>query len=108
MVKYKYDGNDAAKGSGKDLKNKTWLLSVLLVITLSTVAFLTVKYIRTVRAFNAFYQLAQETAQKIDSETERLESEIILLEDRLYTLNTELQTVTAERNELASQLYNQP
>ena len=84
------------------------LLSILLVVTLSTVALLTVKYIHTVRAFNAFYQLAQETAQKIESETERLESEILLLQDSLYTLNTELQTVTAERNELASQLNKQP
>ena len=90
------------------MKKKVFLLTILLFISLYTVAFLTVRYINTVRSFNKFYQLAQETAERIDSETAKLESEIVFLQDSLNSLSTELQTVTAERDELASQLLNQP
>ena len=90
------------------MKKKVFLLTILLFISLYTVAFLTVRYINTVRSFNKFYQLAQETAERIDSETAKLESEIIVLQDSLNSLSTELQTVTAERDELASQLLDQP
>ncbi len=90
------------------MKKKVFLLTILLFISLYTVAFLTVRYINTVRSFNKFYQLAQETAERIDSETAKLESEIVVLQDSLNSLSTELQTVTAERDELASQLLNQP
>ena len=90
------------------MKKKLFLLTILLFISLYTVAFLTVRYINTVRSFNKFYQLAQETAERIDSETAKLESEIVVLQDSLISLSTELQTVTAERDELASQLLNHP
>ena len=46
------------------VRRKVAILVALLIISLSTVTFLTVKYVHTVRLFNSFYQSARETAEK--------------------------------------------
>ena len=86
------------------LKRKLIILSILLTISLSTVAFITVKYIHTVRSFNMFYETARQTAELIDSETAGLQEEIESLEKNINSLKEDLESVTAERDELAQQL----
>jgi peptidoglycan hydrolase CwlO-like protein len=86
------------------VKRKIIILSILLTISLSTVAFVTVKYIHTVRSFNKFYETARQTAELIDSETADLQTQIEALEENINTLKEDLENVTAERDELAQQL----
>ena len=86
------------------MKRKVTILVVLLLISLSTVTFLTVKYVHTVRLFNQFYQSARETAERIDAETAELQEEISALQQNIDTLHETLENVTAERDELATRL----
>lgn len=90
------------------MKRKVTLLLVLLLVSLSTVAFLTVKYVHTVRLFNQFYETAKETASMIDSETAELQAEIISLQQNIDALNSQLDSVTAERDALALQVSASP
>lgn len=84
------------------MKRKVAILVVLLIVSLSTVTFLTVKYVHTVRLFNGFYQSARETAERIDAETAQLQEEILLLQQDIDSLHEKLENVTTERDELAS------
>ena len=86
------------------MKRKIIILSILLTISLSTVAYVTVKYIHTVRSFNIFYETARQTAELIDTETAGLQSQIEALEENINSLKENLESVTAERDELAQQL----
>ena len=86
------------------LKRKLIILSILLTISLSTVAFITVQYIHTVRSFTMFYETARQTAELIDSETAGLQEQIESLEKNINSLKEDLESVTAERDELAQQL----
>ena len=86
------------------MKRKIIILSILLTISLSTVAYVTVKYIHTVRSFNMFYETARQTAELIDTETAGLQSQIETLEENINSLKENLESVTAERDELAQQL----
>ena len=86
------------------MKRKIIILSILLTISLSTVAFVTVKYIHTVRSFNNFYETARQTAELIDTETAGLQEQIEALEANINSLKSDLESVTAERDELAQQL----
>ena len=86
------------------MKRKIIILSILLTISLSTVAYVTVKYIHTVRSFNMFYETARQTAELIDTETAGLQSQIEALEENINSLKENLESVTAERDELAHQL----
>jgi Skp family chaperone for outer membrane proteins len=88
------------------VRRKVAILVALLIISLSTVTFLTVKYVHTVRLFNSFYQSARETAEKIDAETAVLQEEITVLQQNIDYLNEQLESVTAERNVLAEKLAN--
>ena len=88
------------------VRRKVAILVALLIISLSTVTFLTVKYVHTVRLFNSFYQSARETAERIDAETAVLQEEIIVLQQNIDYLNEQLESVTAERNVLAEKLAN--
>ena len=81
------------------VRRKVAILVALLIISLSTVTFLTVKYVHTVRLFNSFYQSARETAERIDAET-------AVLQQNIDYLNEQLESVTAERNVLAEKLAN--
>ena len=90
------------------MKRKIIILSVLLAVSLSTVAFLTVKYFHTVKSFNNFYETARMTADLIDSETAELQSQIEALESNINSLKKDLEDVTAERDELAQQLSGTP
>ena len=65
------------------VRRKVAILVALLIISLSTVTFLTVKYVHTVRLFNSFYQSARETAEKIDAETAVLQEEITVLQQNI-------------------------
>ncbi len=86
------------------MKTKFLILSVLLLMSLATVAFITVKYVHTVKSFNTFYELARETSIRIDSETADLEAKINSLQADIDLLQTELYSVTQERDQLAQQL----
>ena len=86
------------------MKRKIIILSILLSISLSTVAFVTVKYIHTVRSFNHFYETARMTAELIDNETAGLQEQIEALEANINSLKSDLESITAERDELAQQL----
>ena len=86
------------------MKRKVIFLTILLSISLMTVAFITVKYVHTVRSFNEFYYIARETAAVIDEETADLERQITSMEEEINTLQNELQSVAAERDELSRQL----
>ncbi len=86
------------------VRKKVAILAVLLIISLSTVTFLTVKYVHTVRLFNQFYQSAKETAAVIDAETAELQEEITVLQQNIDILNDQLESVRAERDELAEKL----
>lgn len=86
------------------MKRKIIILSILLTISLSTVAYVTLKYIHTVRSFNLFYETARQTAELIDSETAELQTQIEALEKNISSLKEDLESVTAERDELAQQL----
>ena len=88
------------------VRRKVAILVALLIISLSTVTFLTVKYVHTVRLFNNFYQSARETAERIDAETAVLQEEITVLQQNIDYLNEQLESVTAERNVLAEKLAN--
>ncbi|MBQ1402563.1 MAG: hypothetical protein IIT86_04060 [Oscillospiraceae bacterium] len=88
------------------VRRKVAILVALLIISLSTVTFLTVKYVHTVRLFNSFYQSARETAERIDAETAVLQEEITVLQQNIDYLNEQLESVTAERNVLAEKLAN--
>ncbi len=88
------------------VRKKVAILVALLIISLSTVTFLTVKYVHTVRLFNSFYQSARETAERIDAETAVLQEEITVLQQNIDYLNEQLESVTAERNVLAEKLAN--
>ena len=88
------------------VRRKVAILVALLIISLSTVTFLTVKYVHTVRLFNSFYQSARETAKRIDAETAVLQEEITVLQQNIDYLNEQLESVTAERNVLAEKLAN--
>ena len=88
------------------VRRKVAILVALLIISLSTVTFLTVKYVHTVRLFNSFYQSARETAERIDAETAVLQEEITVLQQNINYLNEQLESVTAERNVLAEKLAN--
>ncbi len=90
------------------MKRKVTLLLVLLLVSLSTVGFLTVKYVHTVRLFNQFYETAKETAFMIDSETAELQAEIISLQQNIDALSSQLDSVTAERDALALQVSASP
>ena len=86
------------------MKRKIIILSILLAISLSTVTFITVKYIHTVRSFNEFYETARMTAELIDTETAGLQQQIEALESNISSLKKDLEDVTAQRDELAQQL----
>ena len=88
------------------VRRKVAILVALLIISLSTVTFLTVKYVHTVRLFNSFYQSARETAERIDAETAVLQEEITVLQQNIDYLNEQLESVTAERDVLAEKLAN--
>lgn len=88
------------------VRRKVAILVALLIISLSTVTFLTVKYVHTVRLFNSFYQSARDTAERIDAETAVLQEEITVLQQNIDYLNEQLESVTAERNVLAEKLAN--
>ena len=88
------------------VRRKVAILVALLIISLSTVTFLTVKYVHTVRLLNSFYQSARETAERIDAETAVLQEEITVLQQNIDYLNEQLESVTAERNVLAEKLAN--
>ena len=88
------------------VRRKVAILVALLIISLSTGTFLTVKYVHTVRLFNSFYQSARETAERIDAETAVLQEEITVLQQNIDYLNEQLESVTAERNVLAEKLAN--
>ena len=86
------------------MKRKIIILSILLTVSLSTVAYVTVKYIHTVRSFNIFYETARQTAELIDTETAGLQEQIEALEENINSLKSDLENVTAERDELVQQL----
>ena len=86
------------------MKRKVTILVALLLISLCTVTFLTVKSVHTVRLFNQFYQSARETAARIDAETAELQEEISALQQNIDTLHEQLENVTSERDELATKL----
>ena len=86
------------------MKRKIIILSILLTVSLSTVAYVTVKYIHTVRSFNIFYETARQTAELIDTETAGLQAQIEALEENINSLKSDLENVTAERDELVQQL----
>ena len=88
------------------VRRKVAILVALLIISLSTVTFLTVKYVHTVRLFNSFYQSARETAERIDAETAVLQEGMTVLQQNIDYLNEQLESVTAERNVLAEKLAN--
>lgn len=85
-------------------KKHLLILCILLAFSLSTVAFITAKYVRAVKSFNTFYDLAVQTSVRIDSETALLEERISTLQNHIDTLQMELQTVTDERDQLVQQL----
>lgn len=86
------------------MKRKVTILVSLLIVSLCTVTFLTVKYVHTVRLFNQFYLSAKETAARIDAETAELQKEINALQQNIDILHEQLQSVTAERDALAETL----
>ena len=72
------------------MKRKVVILSVLLAVSLSTVFYVTYKYIATVRLYSGLYENAIETVTQMDNANKQLEKQITLMEENINLLNEKL------------------
>lgn len=72
------------------MKRKVIILSVLLAVSLSTVFYVTYKYIATVRLYSGLYENAIATVTQLDNANRQLEKQISVMEENINHLNEKL------------------